>query len=219
MRQLTLTTILAFAIAPTLAAQTPAAPSAPRIGIIAGANLATLGGDDIDGTDAKNKAGFVGGIVANFGFAPNFAFQPELTFSMKGAKFDDAGSELKGKLNYVELPLLVRFDVPTSGPVKPFVLAGPALALQASCKLSGSDEGVTVSFDCKDFAEQADAPEFDPKTFDVGAMFGGGLAFDVSGRVMTVGVRYNLGLAKAFDADVKNRVLSIVGTFEFPILR
>lgn len=47
--------------------------------------------------------------------------------------------------------------------------------------------------------------------------FGGGLAFDVSGRTMTIGVRYEAGFTKLVtDTDSKNRVLSFVATFEWP---
>jgi hypothetical protein len=52
---------------------------------------------------------------------------------------------------------------------------------------------------------------------DVDRIIGGGLAFDVGGRRMTVGVRYDVGFVKFLtDSDSKNRVLSFMGTLEWP---
>jgi hypothetical protein len=46
---------------------------------------------------------------------------------------------------------------------------------------------------------------------------GGGLAFGVGGRTGTIGVRYDVGFVKLLsDADSKNRVLSFMGTLEWP---
>jgi hypothetical protein len=217
MRYLLLSAALGLGVASTASAQVAAALPPARFGIIAGINLAKLGGEDVDNAD--NRTGFVGGIVASFPMAPNFAIQPELTFSMKGAKGRDASTDGTFKMNYIELPVLFRFDVPTTGTTKPFLLAGPAIAFQTGCDISGTDQGTTVTLSCKDLSDQFAGGTFDPKSFDVGTMFGGGLAFDAGGRTMTIGVRYNLGLMKTFeDAEIKNRVLSFVGTFEFPML-
>jgi opacity protein-like surface antigen len=212
MRHLLVSAILAIGLTPALSAQTT--PAQPRFGITGGLTVAKVGGSDVN--DAKLKTGFVGGGVAVFPISPTFSFQPELVYAMKGSKFTDQGTDASFKLNYVELPVLVRYDVPVTGGTKPFLLAGPAFALETTCKISGTDQGTTVTFGCQDFFNQVGA-NTDTKSFDVGAMFGGGLAFDVNGRVMTVGIRYNIGFMKVFsDTDVKNRVLSFVGSLEWP---
>src|SRR5689334_5653725 len=211
MRHILFFVIVATGFAPSISAQV-SLPN-PRFGVRAGINIAKLAGDSVEG--AKNKTSFVGGVVASLPLSKDFAFQPELVYSMKGSKFSEQGVDGEFKLNYVELPILIRYDIPVVGTTKPFLLAGPALAFQTSCKISGTDQGATVTFGCKDFFRQIGA-DVDVKKFDTGAMFGGGLAFDVGGRVLSLAVRYNLGLTDIFsDTDAKNRVLSFDATLEW----
>jgi hypothetical protein len=195
-----------------LSAQTATAPT--RVEIMAGANFAKLSTSGEDQGDVKMRTGLVVGVGLIKALAPSWSFQPELTYSMKGAKVSDAGFEFTSKLSYLEVPLLLRYDVGSGGDgVRPFIHAGPALALKLSCSLEGTDGTTTASTSCDD--ENGDGA----KTFDLGLMFGGGLAFRHMNHTFSVGVRYNLGLlniAEGDGADTKNRVLSIVGTFEWP---
>jgi hypothetical protein len=187
-------------------AQSTVAPR--RFEVMAGVNLANISGD----ADTDMRTGLVIGAGLIHPLAPNWAFQPELTYSMKGAKAD-LGENTTGtiKLSYLELPLLLRYDAPMAGEVHPFFHAGPALALQVGCDIAGSFEGISASTSC-------DNADLDAKSFDVGAMVGGGIAFKHMQHTISIGVRYNFGLMKVFDADEdpKNRVLSFVGTFEWP---
>ena len=210
MRRFLVSAVLCTGITSALSAQTV---PLPRFGITAGVNLSTIGGDSISG--AKNKTGFFVGGTVIVPMGSGFSFNPELTYSLKGAKFSDQGTNGSFKLNYLELPILLRYDFAVAGTTRPFLLAGPALGFQTSCKISGEDQSTTVTFGCKDFFDQLGAP-IDVKKFDTGAMFGGGVAFDVSGHTMSLGLRYNLGLNDVFsDTDAKNRVLSFVGTYEW----
>jgi hypothetical protein len=188
-------------------AQTPAAPS--RLEVLAGLNLANLSSTDDDG-GSDNRAGLVAGVGLIKPLAPGWAFQSELTYSMKGAKSSDTGGDLTVKLSYLELPLLLRYDIGSQPDMRPFVHAGFAPALKLSCKFEVSNGTVSGSESCDDIGDDA-------KTFDLGFMFGGGLAFRHMDHTFSVGVRYNLGLLDIADgSDSKNRVLSIVGTFEWP---
>ena len=187
-------------------AQAPAGPT--RVEIMAGVNLAKLSGSD----GADNRVGLVAGVGLVKPLAPNWSFQPELTYAMKGAKGADETGSVTLKLDYLEMPLLFRYDMMTAGGVYPFIHAGPALALNLSCNFEGTDGTITVSGSCSDTPGAEDV-----KTFDLGAMFGGGIAFRQMNRTFTVGVRYNLGLLEVSDgSDAKNRVLSFVGTFDWP---
>jgi hypothetical protein len=177
---------------------------------MAGVNLAKF-----DQADADTRTGLIAGVGLIKPLAPNWAFQPELAYSMKGAKASGDGATATIKLSYLEMPLLLRFDIPTDGGVRPFLQAGPALALKLSCDLEGTDGTVTISSSCGKVT--GDFESEDAKTVDVGAMLGGGLAFKQMNHVLTIGVRYNFGLVDVFqNGGLKNRVLSIVGTFEWP---
>jgi opacity protein-like surface antigen len=206
----------AFAVgawSPSAGQPTPAGP--PRFGIIGGANLATLGGSDV--TDAGTRTGLAAGFMAVLPFSPGFAIQPELMFTMKGAKSTSGGASAAAKIDYIEIPVLARFEIPASGNVKPFVYGGPGFAYRTSCQFEGSAQGTTITFDCDELTSQGAPGNIKFSSTDVGAIVGGGLAFDVSGRTMTIGVRYEAGFTKLLtDTDSKNRVLSFVGTFEWP---
>jgi hypothetical protein len=94
--------------------------------------------------------------------------------------------------------------------VRPFFLAGPALAFNTSCDIEAVTAEGNESGSCGDFDDS-------PKTFDMGFMFGGGLAFRHMEHTLSIGVRYNLGLLEIADgADSRHRVLSIVASFEWP---
>ena len=181
-----------------------------RLEVMAGINSAKFNQGDPDA-----RTGLVAGVGLIKPLAPNWAFQPELTYSMKGAKGSEEGVTATIKLSYLELPLLLRFDVPTQAGVHPFFQAGPALALKLSCDFALTDGTNSLSDSCGTVS--GDFESDDAKTFDVGAMFGGGFAFKHMDHVVTIGLRYNVGLLDVFsDGGVKNRVLALVGSFEWP---
>jgi len=187
-----------------------------KLGVKGGVNIADIGGKDADSLGStKTKAGFVGGVFAEIMIGDMFAIQPEVLYSQKGIKVEDVGATAKFKLDYIEVPVLFKVNIPIEGSkVRPSVYAGPAVALKASCKVSGSLGGVSVDVDCDD--PSIDVPV---KSTDFGVAFGGGIAFDVGGAEVGVDVRYTLGLSKVSDDpdpfDIKNRVISIMGTVGF----
>jgi len=179
-------------------------------------NSATLSGAD---GEVQNRTGFmVGGLVV-IPVARNVAFQPEVLFVTKGADFPATQTVSGGmKLQYVEVPVVLRLDIPVSGGVRPFAYAGPAFSLKTGCAFEGRAGGVSASINCDDVFGQAVEPGgVTVRAGDVGGLVGGGLAFDVGGRVLTIGARYEVGFVGTMsDGDSKNRVLSILGSVEWP---
>jgi Outer membrane protein beta-barrel domain len=172
-------------------------------GFKVGVNMATLGGSDAG--DVSSRIGFAFGGFVMFELSPSFAIQPEVLYSMKGAKETILGTEVTTKLDYIEIPVLFTILVPSSsGGVTPRFYAGPNLALKASAKVSGGGLSVDIS-------------EF-VKSTDFGVTVGAGLGFG-GGKGFMVDVRYTLGLSTIDNgspaADVKNNCFSILGGMSF----
>ncbi len=169
-------------------------------GVMAGLNLANLGGDDVENVDTRT-AFKVGGFVS-FPVSETVNIRPEVYYTMKGAtqKFDYMGTTVKltYKLSYVEIPVLLRLNLPLeNASVLPGIFVGPALAIKTGGKVKAEAEGQSEESDIEDM-----------KSMDFGVVFG--LGVNVSGFMLDV--RYNLGLTTIDDSadpdDVKNRVLS-----------
>lgn len=182
-----------------------------RVGITAGVNWSTFSSEGSD--DLSRRTGFVGGVTMVIPTSPTLSIQPELLYTMKGAKMSALGVTQTAKLDYLEIPVLLRYDVPAVTRARPFVNGGLATAFKISCTFDATGGGLSGSADCDDPAIQGDELE----TFDFSVVLGGGIAFDVGGRVASIGVRYTRGLMSiGDDGSVRNRVLSVLASFEFP---
>lgn len=171
----------ALAMGALLAPIAPAHAQGGQVGAIVGATFSTLRG--IDGLD--NRTGLLGGLsfVTSGGV---FAWQPEVLAVSKGAK--GATSSAEGlKLNYVEIPVLLRLSLSRDPGMRPHLYAGPYLGFQIDCSAKGT------SADCND------VPGVSTRTVDVGGIVGGGLDFDVGPLVLTGGVRYGFGVSTVAD--------------------
>jgi len=197
----------------TANAQSSALPMPPRrFGFTLGANSATVGGSDAQ--DAGRRTGLLAGALAVLPFSPTVAFQPELAFTSKGASVNDPGDpSFSGalKMTYLQIPALLRFELAaaTTGP-KPFIYAGPALAFKTSCNFEIKGSGISASANCDDADVKANSTDF--------SVIGGiGVAFRAGGRTVGIAARYDYSLTKISDqGNVKHRVISLLGTLEFP---
>lgn len=149
-------------------------------GVKAGASLTNFTGKGTNGSDLKNKFGFNGGLVANFAVNDLFSIQPELLYSMKGAKGKDTfgGSSVDAKLNlhYIDVPVLAHIN---AGGL--FFELGPQIGFLAAANTSADSNGQSYSQDIKS----------DLKTIDFG--YAAGLGYQMPAGP-GVGLRYNGGL-------------------------
>ncbi len=204
-----LSTLLAVVV-PCGVAQAQLKPP-PRFGLIAGINSSTVGGGDTQ--DAKRRTGAMAGISFVAPVSPGFSIEPELLYTMKGAGFSDTDASGTVKMNYVEIPVLFRGSIPTSTNARPFFYIGPDIAFRAGCSLEAQGQGISGDVSCDQF--EAEGLKF--KTVDYGIVIGAGASFDLTGKIFTISARYDHSLGKLVeDSDTKHRVLSLVGTLEFP---
>jgi hypothetical protein len=175
-------------------------------GIRGGLNLATFHGDDVsfDGVEPKNRTGFCGGAFVAIPLGQSFLIQPEVLYSQKGAKYEEAGETFALKFDYVEVPLLFKARL-GSGGAKPSLFAGPAVAFKIRSRLEADGE------------EEEEAEEL--KSTDFGIVAGVGLDLAAGSGSFVIDARYTWGLTRLDDssdeADVKSGVWSFSVGYAF----
>ncbi|MBL0937542.1 MAG: PorT family protein [Gemmatimonadaceae bacterium] len=202
-----------------------------RYGILAGASVNTisdldrgLAGDLGAQLNTKNRIGGQAALYARIPLKGALSLQPELHYIQKGGKVEVTDASIGNdavdfslKIGYVEIPVLARIDL-GSGSWRPFITAGPTVALRTSCKLSFGSGSTNIATDCDsgDLGEGEEAASEDPiKKTDFGASAGVGIAGSLMGRSVFAQLRYNQGLATiAKDApssvSPKNRGFAVV---------
>ena len=186
-----------------------------QIGPKVGLNIASIAGSDATdyfGESLDSRTGFNGGIFFMYQFNKMFAIQPEVYYTMKGASKKIEGVDVSVKLDYVEVPLFLKFVIPVEGSnVRPVIFAGPALGFNMSAKVKGESGEGSAEVDIKDYV----------KSTDFSLIFGGGVGFMVGTNELGADVRYILGLTtwddEADPLDVKNNVINFNVYFGFSL--
>lgn len=180
-------------------------------GVLFGLNFATAGGKDATNPTWDSKTGLAFGAFVSFKLADLFSIEPELLYMQKGATAkviqNNTTIDLTAKYSYLEVPVLVRLNIPLAGNVafKPSIFAGPAFALRLGTPtIKAEGGGQTVEQDIQNTSST-----------DFGLVFGAGAR--IPGIVLNgilIDVRYNLGLSSVDDSanklEIKNRVFSIL---------
>jgi hypothetical protein len=176
-----------------------------QAGLKAGLNIANIGGSDADelvGQSLDSKTAFAGGVFFMYQFSDMFAIQPEAYYSMKGATYSVSGADLTISLDYIEIPLLLKFIIPIEGSnIRPSIFAGPAIGFNTTHKMKVEYSGTSAEMDIPD-----------TKSTDFSLAFGGGIGFPVGSGELGVDIRYILGLSTIDDSsdpwDIKNNVIN-----------
>lgn len=187
-----------------------------QAGIKGGINISTPSqtGSDALALKWETITGFIIGAYYRFDVNEYFSLQPELYYSRKGGELEESVGGISAtktlKIDYLELPLLAKFTIPTQGNLKPSFFAGPygAIKLSDQGKLEifglGIEEGL-----------------IDVNGLDFGLIFGIGLDFGIKGGAFLLDIRYSLGLTNISDPvplvadELKNRAFSIMLGFGF----
>ena len=194
-------------------------------GVKGGLNLSNLAGDI---EDTKSLLGAHVGAFAEIKITDKFSVQPELLFSMQGAKqeytyfesFDgftiEETEKVTIKLSYLNLPIMAKFYATEKFSFE----AGPQIGFIMSAKVDydytyretfGGITEIETESGSEDIKD-------DLKSIDFGFGFGAGYKFTEN---LSLGARYTLGLssiAKDFDGesfDLKNNVLQVSLSYKF----
>lgn len=172
------------------------AQGTPKFGLKAGLNLSSFGGDDADGY--KSKIGFNGGGLVNIPVSSTFSIQPEVLFSLEGAKAED-DDDLKLNLSYINIPVLAQYNNPSGF----YAELGPQIGFLMAAKTDPGDVDVKDSFKSINFSVALGAGFKTKSGFGVGARYAFGLAnivdyddVDVKLSNLSIGVFYMFGGSK-----------------------
>jgi hypothetical protein len=223
----------AFALLASSAALTPstaraqvggAAASHTSFGILIGSNLSSIsdadrGVRDVLGAafDTKRRVGLNAGIYASIPLFGAVALQPEAHYSQQGVTYEStisgSSAKLGLKVDYVDVPVLIRVDVGNrASHLHPILLLGASGAFRISCSTSATSGSSTFSQQC---SENTTSTSTDPiKKYDVAAIGGAGLSLSALGRSYALTVRYSRGLSNistqsGSNISPKNSVLSL----------
>jgi len=176
--------ILVILVVVMMFAVSASAQSEKAFGLKGGVNMFKPYGDDV--TDADYYTSYAIGVFYYHAFSEIFVLQPELYYSIKGGKGEDEGDESVLKLSYIDIPVLLKFNLPLEGKSwAPNLYAGPYLAF-----LMGADVN---DHDVKDFFSST----------DFGLVVGAGADFHLSEgkHLLELDFRYSMGFTKIYDSE------------------
>ena len=152
-------------------------------GLRLGLALSSVNSDDpyLDGSGVTSGVSM--GVVAGFQLVPSapLYFETGLSYTEKGGRGSDGGSKFTYDLDYLEVPLLLKYDYRST----PDLSVQPFIGCYVACGVGGK---------VKDFGHRQAVSSFDDdffKRFDSGLRIGCGLQFSH----LYAEVAYDLGLS------------------------
>lgn len=147
--------------------------------------------------DTKAKPGLHAGVFLTAMINEKFGVQPEALFSMQGSRWDFSGNDSKLKFAYVDVPVLLRYNITEMISVH----AGPQF-------------GILMSAEAEDESGDTEDIKDEMKSIDFGGAAGAEVVLPMG---LGFGARYVIGLSNIADSDdadldeleVKNRNFQI----------
>lgn len=168
-------------------------------------------GEDAPGIDWESQNHLAIGGFINIDINEFISFRPEIFYLRKGSEYSGTilGTNFREEFNgdYLEMPILTNLKVPTSRYLSLGIFGGPYFALKLSAKRKFIVAGSLDEEDFKEIREQ-----------DLGLTFGGGLEYNFGLGIITLDIRYSLGLTNVYepseseDITIKTRAfLALMG--------
>ena len=173
-----------------------------------GINFARSTGEFID--DTKYKTGFIGGIFVSSRISDYFFIQPELLFSMKGYKIKSDDVDIKVTFSYIELPVLIKYELILEQFPKTELFFGPAFSFIIDARYKSKSGEETYSGKIENI-----------NPFDRGIVVGINIQKKINQKnIINFDLRYNFGLMswndlREFNPECYNRVFSGMLGFSF----
>ncbi|MEH0157340.1 porin family protein [Limibacter armeniacum] len=188
---------LFFVIATVLGIAATANAQTARFGIKGGANFA-----NIKNLEAERLVGLNAGGMLSFRMSEGVGIQPEVIYSQQGAKREENNVTVKSRLNYLNVPVMLKFYL-TDG----FNLQmGPQVGFLLDSKLEAESGSLGLNTDFEDNTNEIDYG------VNFGAAIEGREGFYLEGRY-TLGMK-DIMQGNASDNEYRNNVVSVsVGYF------
>lgn len=164
-------------------------------GIKVGYNIANLSVDP--STETSSRSSFAGGGYVELDLLGPIDFQGEVLYSPKGATAKFTAGDSTYKVDYLEIPLLVKLQLPLLPTLSWNIHAGPAFAFKISESTDPKQENGRDNF----------------SSSDVGGVVGLGVKFSAFISHITVDARYTFGfndVSAHSDLKVKNNVFALL---------
>lgn len=177
------------------------------LGIEGGLNLGNV---SITPSQTSNsRTGLIIGGILDVGISSNIGIQGGLRYIMKGFQITNGGATFTDKLNYIEVPALLKVKFPLTE-VKPYLVGGPVLGIRVSASEEQSNGTQTNDVDASSAYE----------SIDFGLLFGGGLDFKVAAKTdLFIQGGYSFGLSNIWKqtttVTVKNYGIQFTGGVKF----
>jgi hypothetical protein len=160
-------------------------------GLKGGLNVTNVTGD---GEVFDSKRGVVAGGFGVFDLAPEFGVEVDALFSMKGAQTSGHSLDANGHgisvphsyliLDYLEIPILARYNFHTGAEAITHVYLGPTLAFKIGARFDYGSSTTDISA---------------ARSLDSGLALGASIDLGAGPRKMVFDARYGFGLTSAFD--------------------
>jgi len=171
-----------------------------KFGVKGGLALANIKSvpETFEGYSWETKRGLVGGVSLELGLIGGFSLQPEVLYVQKGTQFDfDIGGisgKLETRVDTIEIPLLLKFNLISGGPTIPSFYAGPFVGFITKAENLIKLEGYPT--EREDIKDNLTSTEY-------GLTFGAGLVQSLGLVKITLDARYDLGLSNVIK-EVEN---------------
>ena len=162
------------------------------------------------------KNGFCAGGYLSGKMSGHLGWRAEILYTRKGAVMKSMGTDENGvatgeiqffhNVDYLEIPFLFSWTIPTRSAVRPVFYLGPAIDFELSAKIQAEyPSGVQNEFNADETLDTASSTDFS-------LIFGGGIDIDTGGKVINLQVRYIMGTQEVYHT-AKNKTLSVMAGF------
>jgi hypothetical protein len=162
---------------------------------------------EFDGQGAGYITRGSGGGFITFKFSEKFALQAEVLYAQKGGNWEYTETvadttwtyRVEMGLEYVEISLLAKFMMPTSGKIQPYFMVGPAVGINANSEAKFRTIIDTLGTKIFDLGDQYYSNIFNAKSTVFEGIVGGGLGIRMGSNMFILEGRYTLSFDKPFD--------------------